>query len=122
MPGRAGRSAPAEGRCAPADRPALPRARLRTSTRSPSRPLALYSNVELVDSLLFPVLEFDQDDAREAGRIRATPARAGLTIGAYDLLIAAQAVTRTLVLVTSNTREFRRIRDLEVEDWSRNPV
>lgn len=76
-------------------------------------------NVDLVDSLLFTVVEFDQDDAREAGRIRAALAASGRSIGPSDLLIAAQAITRSLVLVTSNTGEFNRIRGLEMEDWAR---
>ena len=59
------------------------------------------------------VLSFDSDDAREAGDIRATLEQAGTPIGAYDILIAAQARRRAATLVTANMREF-----LRVEDWS----
>jgi tRNA(fMet)-specific endonuclease VapC len=34
-----------------------------------------------------------------------------------DLLIAAQAVARDLVLVTGNLREFRRVPGLRCENW-----
>lgn len=66
----------------------------------------------------FAILDFDAEDAREAGDIRADLARAGRPIGPYDVLIAGQAVARALVLVTSNTGEFSRISRLKLEDWT----
>jgi tRNA(fMet)-specific endonuclease VapC len=33
------------------------------------------------------------------------------------MLIAAQAVARSLILVTNNTNEFIRIKNLKLEDW-----
>jgi len=52
-------------------------------------------NVALVDSRQFLVLEFDKEDARQAGQIRALLASRGRPIGAYDVLIAGQAKART---------------------------
>jgi tRNA(fMet)-specific endonuclease VapC len=75
-------------------------------------------NVALVDSLQFEVLDFDKEDARHAGEVRALLASRGLPIGPYDLLIAGQAKARNLVLVTHNTTEFKRVPGLRVEDWS----
>jgi tRNA(fMet)-specific endonuclease VapC len=75
------------------------------------------SNVALVDSLQFEVLEFDQEDARQAGEIRALLALRGTPIGPYDVLIAGQAKARRLTLVTRNTAEFARVQDLRIEDW-----
>ena len=74
-------------------------------------------NVARVDGLQFPVLEFDQEDARQAGAIRANLASKGTPIGPYDVLIAGQAKARKLTLVTHNTTEFKRIPGLKVEDW-----
>ena len=74
-------------------------------------------NVTLVDSLQFEVLDFDKEDARQAGEIRAILALKGIPIGAYDVLIAGQAKARDLTLVTRNTREFERILGLRFEDW-----
>lgn len=74
-------------------------------------------NVALVDSLLFEVLEFDAEDARQAGEIRAELAKQGAPIGPYDVLIAGQAKARDLVLVTRNMGEFRRVAGLQVENW-----
>ncbi len=74
-------------------------------------------NVALVDALQFPVLEFDKEDARLAGEIRATLAARGTPIGPYDVLIAGQAVARNLILVTRNVGEFQRVPELRIEDW-----
>jgi tRNA(fMet)-specific endonuclease VapC len=73
--------------------------------------------VALVDALQFPVIEFDREDARQAGAIRAFLTARGRTIGPYDILIAGQSVARNLVLVTHNTGEFRRAPGLHIEDW-----
>ena len=73
-------------------------------------------NVARVDALQFPVLEFDQEDARQAGGIRAHLASKGPP-GSYDVLIAGQAKARKLTLVTHNTTEFQRVPGLKVEDW-----
>ena len=74
-------------------------------------------NVAHVDALQFPVVEFDQEDARQAGEIRAHLALKGTPIGPYDVLIAGQAKARKLTLVTHNTTEFQRVSGLKVEDW-----
>ena len=74
-------------------------------------------NVGRVDALQFPVVEFDQEDARQAGEIRAHLASEGTPIGPYDVLIAGQAKARKLTLVTHNTTEFQRVFGLKVEDW-----
>jgi predicted nucleic acid-binding protein len=38
-----------------------------------------------------------------------------------DVLIAGQAWARGLVLASANVREFARIPELDVEDWSADP-
>jgi tRNA(fMet)-specific endonuclease VapC len=74
-------------------------------------------NVALVDRLQFEIVEFDQDDARQAGEVRAVLAARGTPIGPYDVLIAGQAKARELTLVTHNTAEFGRVSGLRLEDW-----
>ena len=74
-------------------------------------------NVALVDALRFVVLDFDKEDARQSGQIRALLAGKGRPIGPYDVLIAGQAIARNLTLVTHNTDEFGRVPDLRIEDW-----
>ncbi len=55
---------------------------------------------------------------QEAGRVRATLEIAGKPIGAYDVLIAAQARRRSATLVTSDVAEFDRVSGLKREDWA----
>lgn len=74
-------------------------------------------NVSLIDKLQFEVLEFDIEDARQSGKIRAFLSSKGTPIGPYDVLIAGQAIARKLVLVTHNVGEFKRVPELLVEDW-----
>ena len=62
--------------------------------------------------------EFDGEDAREAGAVRAELETAGTPIGAYDVLIAGQARRLGATLVTSNLSEFARVARLKWEDWA----
>jgi tRNA(fMet)-specific endonuclease VapC len=64
-------------------------------------------------------IAFDEAAAQAYARIRSTLERGGAPIGPLDMLIAAQAVSRGLVLVTANVREFRRVPDLNCENWLR---
>ena len=61
---------------------------------------------------------FETEDAVEAADIRAAMERVGTPIGAYDVLIAAQARRRGALLVTANTREFARVPGLKTQDWA----
>ena len=74
-------------------------------------------NLAIIDALQLAVIEFDREDARQAGAIRAQLAAQGTPIGSYDALIAGQALARNLVLITNNLREFGRIPGLQLEDW-----
>lgn len=65
----------------------------------------------------FHVLDYTAKDARIYGPIREELERRGTPIGAYDLMIAAQAISNNLILVTHNTKEFSRIQGLRLEDW-----
>ena len=77
-------------------------------------------NLELLENIWLPKLEFDSGDAMAAGQIRAILAEAGTPIGPYDVLIAGQALSRGMCLVTRNTREFQRVAGLQVTDWESN--
>lgn len=60
---------------------------------------------------------FEWADAEAAGRVRATLARRGEMIGAYDILIAGQALARGWIVVTANSGEFARVEGLRLENW-----
>jgi tRNA(fMet)-specific endonuclease VapC len=79
------------------------------------------TSTRVLDAFLaegFELLPFDDEDAAEAGDIRAALESSGTPIGAYDILIAAQARRRGVVLVTGNRREFERVPGLMVTDWA----
>ncbi|MGC2475311.1 MAG: type II toxin-antitoxin system VapC family toxin [Candidatus Sulfotelmatobacter sp.] len=65
------------------------------------------------------VLPFEDADAQVAGSLRAALEAVGKPIGAYDVLIAGQALQHQLVLVTANASEFARVKGLRWEDWSK---
>lgn len=64
------------------------------------------------------VLDFPDEASQHYARIRADLKRGGKMIGANDLFIAAHARSLGLTLVSNNTREFARVRDLEMENWT----
>ena len=66
----------------------------------------------------FDLLDFDDEDASTAGQISADLEISGNPIGAYDLLIAGQALRRGLTVVTANTGEFGRVTGLSWQDWT----
>ena len=63
------------------------------------------------------VLKYDQEAAAHAGQLRAELARHGTPIGPYDQMIAGQARSHGLIIVTNNRREFDRVPGLRIEDW-----
>ncbi|AZI44445.1 type II toxin-antitoxin system VapC family toxin [Deinococcus psychrotolerans] len=67
------------------------------------------------------MLPFDSQVTETYGRIRAELEQAGRPIGPLDFQIAATALAYDLTLVTNNTREFRRVAGLNVEDWLNSP-
>lgn len=63
------------------------------------------------------VLPFDEQSTQIYGNLRAALERQGNIIGAMDLLIAAQAKSLGLTLVTNNISEFSRVPNLNLQNW-----
>jgi len=63
------------------------------------------------------ILNFDDKAARHFGSIRAHLVKIGKIIGPFDLQIAAHALSKDLILVTNNMKEFKRVPDLKIENW-----
>lgn len=63
-------------------------------------------------------LALDEDAALHYAEIRADLKRRGAMMGANDLFISAHARSLGLTVVTNNTAEFERVRDLKVENWT----
>jgi tRNA(fMet)-specific endonuclease VapC len=65
----------------------------------------------------FISLPFDDSATMIFGTIRTRLESLGTPIGPYDLQIASIALSHNLTLVTHNTKEFKRVDDLQLEDW-----
>ena len=76
-------------------------------------------NAQALDEFLLPleIADFDEPSAEVYGTVRAALEKAGTPIGPLDTQIGAHALSLGAVLVTHNTREFRRIPGLTVVDW-----
>jgi tRNA(fMet)-specific endonuclease VapC len=64
------------------------------------------------------VLDFPDKASSHYAKIRADLKTRGTMIGANDLFIAAHARSLSLTLITNNTREFKRIRGLSIDNWT----
>lgn len=51
------------------------------------------------------------------GKLRAMLKNNGTPIGNMDTLIAAHALSQNSILITNNTRHFRRVPGLKIENW-----
>ena len=65
----------------------------------------------------FNIINFDTRDAEIYGIIRAELERNGNIIGPYDMQLVAQALRWDYIFVTNNTKEFKRINQLKLENW-----
>lgn len=76
-------------------------------------------NKQRIDEFLSPleILPYDEIAAIIYGDIRLQLEKYGETIGPLDLLIAAHSLSRNLVLISNNEKEFKRVKKLKVENW-----
>jgi tRNA(fMet)-specific endonuclease VapC len=65
-----------------------------------------------------PVVAMESGTAEHYGRLRSGLERGERPIGGNDLWIAAHCLDLGLTLVTNNVREFERIPDLRIENWT----
>ncbi len=66
----------------------------------------------------FEILPFPLKAATKFGEIRAFLEKKGKSVGAYDLLIGAHALSEDAVLVTNNIKDFSNIPNLLLENWA----
>jgi tRNA(fMet)-specific endonuclease VapC len=67
---------------------------------------------------IFNIINFDDSDAIDYGRLKTDLRKEGRIIGPIDMLLAAQALNKELIFVTNNVKEFERVKGLKIEDWS----
>ena len=82
------------------------------------------ANQAAVDALArhVAVLAWPQEAARHYAQIRADLKKKGSMIGANDLLIAAHARSLGAIVVTNNTKDFARVRELKIENWMNRSI
>ena len=76
-------------------------------------------NLKALERFLMPfeIVDYDFAASVEYGKIRASLEKKGQVIGNMDMQIAGHALSRDMVLVTNNTREFERVEGLVLENW-----
>lgn len=77
-------------------------------------------HLRALDALLaaLSVEPWTREDAEVSGKLRADCERAGRRMGAFDTLIAGQALARGWTLVTADVGDFERVDGLSILDWS----
>lgn len=63
------------------------------------------------------VLPYTEKEALYSAKARAILRKTGKPIGDYDILISGVALSHQLILVTANEKEFRRVPELQIENW-----
>lgn len=73
----------------------------------------------LLEFLLpFNILEFEQQDCNKYGEVRHYLEKIGTPIGTIDTFIGSLSISRGLILVTNNVKEFERIPEIQIENWT----
>lgn len=77
------------------------------------------NRLALVEFLsIFDYLNFDDEDAIAYGKLKVHLRLSGTIIDPIDLLLASQALSKGLIMVTNNIKEFSRVPVLKVKDWT----
>jgi tRNA(fMet)-specific endonuclease VapC len=85
---------------------------IENSTRVEDNKMALLKFISI-----FNILCFDDMDAIPYGKLKAKMKKEGNMIGPIDMLLAAQALSKDLIFVTNNSKEFIRIDNIKLENW-----
>ncbi len=62
--------------------------------------------------------DFDTKSAITYAQLRNTLTTTGSLIADMDLIIASICIVNKLILVTHNTKDFAKIKELTIEDWT----
>jgi len=78
-------------------------------------------NLEIITNFLFPfeIIGFNNAESIEYSKIRSGLEKRGEVTGPNEIIIAATVKANNGILVTNNMKEFERVKDLRLEDWSK---
>ena len=76
-------------------------------------------NLKAIEGFLLPfeIMDYDYKASIEYGKIRACLEKKGKVIGNMDMQIAGHALSLNLELISNNTKEFKRINGLKLDNW-----
>ena len=66
----------------------------------------------------FEIVPFDEECSIVYSKIRSAMELKGMVIGPNDSIIAATVLAKNGVLVTNNTKEFEKVKNLKLENWT----
>ncbi|WP_321992434.1 type II toxin-antitoxin system VapC family toxin [Marispirochaeta aestuarii] len=77
-------------------------------------------NLKKIEEFLLPfeIISFGDSESISYAGIRSDLEKRGEIIGPNDLLIASTVLANNGILVTHNVKEFSRVRNLRLEDWT----
>jgi len=85
-----------------------------------AKSLYVDKNREALAEFILPleIADFDEKAAESYGTVRTGLEKAGKPVGSMDMLIGAHALSLDVTVITNNIKEFRKIKNLKVEDWT----
>ncbi|MCG2722348.1 MAG: type II toxin-antitoxin system VapC family toxin [Thermodesulfovibrionales bacterium] len=85
-----------------------------------AKSLYVNKNKEALAEFILPleIADFDEKAAESYGTVRTGLEKSGKTVGSMDMLIGAHALSLDVTVITNNIKEFRKIKNLKVEDWT----
>ncbi len=77
-------------------------------------------NLEKISKFLLPyeIIPFGDNEAIIYSKLRSSLEKKGMIIGPNDLIISAIVISNEGFLVTNNMKEFSRINNLKIENWT----
>lgn len=80
-------------------------------------PVANLARVKRIETA-FDIIPAGVEIADTFGRLKAELERSGTPLDDFDLMIASSALAYSLILVTNNTKHFKRIKGLGIQNWA----
>jgi tRNA(fMet)-specific endonuclease VapC len=75
------------------------------------------AKIKTIESSL-DIIPVGKESAEIFGRLKASSQKKGTPLDDFDLIIASCALANNLVLVTNNTKHFKRIEGLKLDNWT----
>jgi len=66
----------------------------------------------------FEIISFDDECSIAYSKIRSAMELKGTVIGPNDYIIASTVLAKNGILVTNNTKEFQKVKNLKLENWA----